>query len=228
MLAAELRYAACMLAILAGVMAAVALAVIFGRFAHLSPELTTVLALLIMCGGGFAAVVLWRARVLRNGRIATGSPACTAVPAVYAPIIISSVVLAWWLYSIAKGVPLLFEGPWQHGVDTLVLPVMFAVSSLYTIRLVLAQARGKPPRLSPLAERRIQQLRAARALSDIVERRRAMRPIVVRGYIRLGLIVGSPILTVALVGRLGIALALLVSLACFAAIFGVLRWVVDL
>jgi hypothetical protein len=218
MLAGELRYATIWLWVLAVILVPIGLVLGFG-VGHASTTTLTGLAVLLIGAFGFVSVWLW---------LRFHSPVSTATPARYAPILFPSLILLFDAYLIANSVLALQAVHWRQGVDS------FAILCFATLFLVVTTFQDwrrrylhKPVTIPAFTQRRMKQFADAYALPAGPERQLALRPLLLRGYVRLGLIGFALVLSLALAPAIG-TLAFLLSFAFVACIFSVLHWRFEL
>ena len=220
MLVAEARYLGSIMAISAAILVPFVGSVAVARAAHLSYWAAAALFVVMICGGVYTASLLWL-RSLRN-RNPTEAAKPAAPPARYAPIIVSLVVFLLQAYWITTSFLTFQDSRWTYGGDFFSLACIMTASSAYFTfrgwRSTVAARSGTTP-LPQKQRKRLAEFSAAYAQPTKAARSAALRPLRVRGSIRLGLVLFEVALLLSLAPRIGISLALLSSFTLAAVIF---------
>ncbi len=223
MLVAELRYVGSWLAFFGAFGVSIALALALGVFAHLSPAVSTGLFFVFLCALGFIALMVW----LRNVKADNAAPPSAR----YGPIVIPAAFLLFDAYWIVTRIPELQAAHWKQGVDSFAgFCVTIGVFAFYTLRDWQSRYRREatPAPIPAFTQKRLEQFAAALGQPTEAERRRALRPLRIRGFLRLGLVVSEVILLLVLMPRMGIGAGAFVSFAIVAGMFLIGRKFFDL
>jgi hypothetical protein len=221
MLAVEFRYLA-LVAAIAGVLALSLFAAIgIGVPAHLPFWAIASTWFALLAGCGFSAMWLWL-KCLATKPLATLEPAMLAPEtprpkARYAPLVLSFVLLVISAFSFSSRIHDLNATHWRVGLDSFAASTLTAIVFLYlNLRSYFTKANAE---IDPATQRTRDAIAAAYALPTLAERRAALRPIHLRGYVRLGLIASSIPIILVLMSHVGITFALLGSFAISAGTF---------
>ncbi len=214
MLVAELRYIGSWLAFFGAFGVSAALALTLGISAHLSPSISGGLFFVFLCTLGFIALTVW----LRNVKADAPAP----LPARYGPIVFPAAFLLLEAYWIVTRIPELQAAHWKQGVESFAILCMTAgVFAFYTLRDWQHRYRREaiPVPIPAFTQKRLEQFAAAYGQPTRAEQRRALRPLRIRGFLRLGLVVSEVILLLVLAPRMGIGPGGLLSFAIVAITF---------